>query len=93
METIIEYSCTVEWADGRHCPYEIFSVSFSTKEENLSPENVRNIIKGRFDNDFYDKTGNLLSDVKLDEDFISISIYGVSLKNYIKAGFEILPEK
>ena len=93
MATIIEYSVSIERPDdGIHFPYEIFSISFSTEEENLTPERARELIKERFDSDFYNKTNETVSDMKLDKSFTRISVHGVSLTKYVPAGFTITSE-
>lgn len=93
MKSIIEYSVSIEFEDdGRHCPYHIFSVSFSVDEDPLSDEKVRELISERFEKDVYDKSEYLVSDLKLDKSFKRISVFGVNVKTYVKAGFTIYPD-
>ncbi len=94
MKSYIEYSASIRLADdGKHCPYELFSVSFEVNDsENLTPEDIKSLIEKRLPDDMYNKTNLILSDLKLDKAFASITIFGVSMKTYVDAGFVIKGE-
>lgn len=91
MKGYIEYSVSIRMADNeKHCPYELFSSSFAVNDvEKLTADDIKSLIESRLANDMYNKSNLILSDLKLDNDFASITIFGVSVKTYVDAGFVI----